>query len=175
MTGKTDQVPSDSATGPVGSGTGLPPLKTLVAKHPFLHGLTFRQLQILLANAMRSHFAAGQVIFREGEPANRFYLILEGEVALESYDKERGNVLIQTIGGGDVLGWSWLFPPFTWHFDARALESTDAIFFYGTRLREQCEEDHELGYELIKRAAQVMMLRLQATRKKLLAAHALGG
>ena len=174
MTSNADQPHRGPAPEPTAGRPALPPLEILAARHPFLQGLTFRQLQILLTSAMRSHFTAGQVIFREGDLANRFYLILEGKVALESYDKDRGALLIQTIGAGDVLGWSWLFPPFTWHFDARALEPIDAIFFYGTRLREQCEEDRDLGYELVKRAAQVMMQRLQATRKKLLLAHGVG-
>ncbi len=77
---------------------------------------------------------------------------------------------IQIIGPGDVLGWSWLFPPFFWHFDAWVVQPTTAIFFYGTRLREACEQDHELGYELMKRMTQVVMRRLQATRQQLLTA-----
>ena len=94
--------------------------------------------------------------------------IQQGKVALESGVGDRGTILIQTIGAGEVLGWSWLFPPYYWHFDARALEPTRAIFFYGTRLREYCEEDHDLGYDLIKRMAQVVLTRLQATRRQLL-------
>jgi CRP-like cAMP-binding protein len=139
--------------------------------HPFLAGLSARHLQTLLASAMPSRFEAGQLIFREGDLANRFYLILRGAVALETFTQARGTLLIQTLGAGEVLGWSWLFAPFKWHFDARAIEPTEAVFFYGTRLREQCEEDHELGYELIKRAAHVMMQRLQATRRRMLVAH----
>lgn len=139
--------------------------------HPFLEGLSARHLQTLLASAMPSRFEVGQMIFREGDLANRFYLILQGAVALETFTRARGKLLIQTLGAGEVLGWSWLFAPFKWHFDARAIEPTEAVFFYGTRLREQCEEDHDLGYELIKRAAQVMMQRLQATRRRLLVAH----
>ena len=117
---------------------------------------------------MQSQFNAGELIFREGDPANRFYLIQRGQVALESSLKDRPAVRIQTIGAGDVLGWSWLFPPYYWHFDARTLEPTSAIFFYGTRLREECEKDHDLGYELMKRMAGVVLQRLQATRRQLL-------
>ena len=117
---------------------------------------------------MLSEFAEDQLIFSERDPANRFYLIQSGRVALESHVRDSGTVLIQTIGPGDVLGWSWLFPPYYWHFDARALEATKAIFFYGTRLREQCEQDHDLGYELMRRTAEVVVARLQATRRQLL-------
>ena len=119
---------------------------------------------------MLMQFEAGQQIFQEGDWANRFYLILDGEVALESSVKDRGIVPIQTIGAGEVLGWSWLFPPYYWHFDARALRPTTAIFFYGTRLRERCEQDHDLGYGLTMRMAEIMMKRLQATRRRLLEA-----
>jgi CRP-like cAMP-binding protein len=109
----------------------------------------------------------GAVIFREGDPANRFYLIEQGHVAVEATEKDGRRVPVQVIGPGDVLGWSWLFPPYTWHFDARAVEPISAIFFYGSRLREQGEEDHDFGFEMMKRMAQVILERLQATRREL--------
>ncbi len=143
-------------------------LESVVAELPFLKGLSSKHLQTLADNAMQTQFKAGELIFREGDPANRFYLILSGRVVLESSRKDRPAVRIQTIGAGDVLGWSWLFPPYYWHFDARALEETTAIFFYGTRLREACENDHDLGYELMKRMTSVMLQRLQATRRQLI-------
>lgn len=170
----TDHASSDVsfAAGHSGPASDLEAVSAVrLETHPFLEGLSARHLQALLASAMPSRFEVGQVIFREGDLANRFYLILRGAVALETFTQTRGTLLIQTLGAGEVLGWSWLFAPFKWHFDARAIEPTEAVFFYGTRLREQCEEDHELGYELIKRAAQVMMHRLQATRRRLLVAH----
>lgn len=139
-----------------------------IAEHPFLKGFTSRNLQILADSAMHVEFETGQIIFQEGDLANRFYLIESGKVALETPEKDEEPKLIQTIGAGDVLGWSWLFPPYYWHFDARAAEPTKAIFFYGTRLREQCEQDHDLGYELMKRMSEVVIKRLQATRKMLL-------
>ncbi len=146
-------------------------LAELVAEHPFLAGMSAEHLTILTDCAMRAHFNMGDVIFREGDPANRFYLIRSGHVALESYVKDRPSVRIQTIGAGEVLGWSWLFAPYYWHFDARALEPTEAIFFYGTRLRELAEVNHSLGYELMKRMTGVVIQRLQATRRQLLAAR----
>lgn len=147
--------------------SSAPSPQALVSQHPFLTGMSAHQLGILSDCALQSHFEAGQLIFREGDPADRFYLIIRGKVALES-QTNRGRTLIQTIGAGDVLGWSWLFPPYFWHFDARALEPVDAIFIYGTRLREECESDHDLGYELTRRMAQVMLQRLHATRQQLL-------
>lgn len=141
----------------------------LIDRQPFFKGLTPRQLERLTVDALEVQFDPGQQIFREGGPANRFFLILEGSVALESEAEVEGGgmIPIQTLGPGDDLGWSWLFPPYTLHFSARAIAPTKAIFFYGTRLREQCERDHDLGYELMKRVAEVMVRRLQATRRQL--------
>ncbi len=143
-------------------------LEEIIAKHPFLKGLNPHQCRLLRDCAMFTHFEAGELLLREGDPADRFYLILNGRVTLESHSAKSGVTPIQTIGAGDVLGWSWLFPPYFWHFDARAMEITQAVFFYGSTLREECESDHDLGYELIKRMAEVMMGRLQATRRQLL-------
>ena len=117
---------------------------------------------------MQVEFKPDETIFREGDSANRFYLILEGRVALESEVKEHCKVLIRTLGPGEDLGWSWLFPPFCLSFSARAIEPVKAIFFYGTRLQQQCEEDHELGYALMKRIAVVLVQNLRATQQRLM-------
>jgi CRP/FNR family cyclic AMP-dependent transcriptional regulator len=139
-----------------------------IASHPFLHGLKPRHQELLAESAIRAEFPTGKLIFHEGEPANRFYLIESGRVALESHLRDEPPVEVQIIGAGEALGWSWLFPPCHWSFDARVLEPTTAIFFYGSRLRVQCELDHEFGYELMKRMAQVVIQRLQHTRRQLL-------
>lgn len=143
------------------------PIETLIREHPFFQDLSPHQYRLLADSAMRIQFRPGEAIFQQGDPANRFYLIQRGKVTVETWSKERGTVTIQTLGAGEVLGWSWLFPPYYWQFGARALEATDAIFIYGTPLREECESDHELGYELMKRASAVMLERLQATRRQL--------
>ncbi len=148
-------------------------VEAILATHPFLQGLSPHQKRILSDCAMLSSFAPGELIFREGDPANRFYLIHKGKVALESYVRERGTVLIQNIGSGDLLGWSWLFPPYYWHFDARAVEPVEAVFFYGTPLRDECEADHDFGYELLKRMTEVIIKRLQGTRRQLLDSYGL--
>ena len=127
------------------------------------------QLALLTDCARPVHFEKGQIIFREGEMANRFYLIEAGKVILESSEALGSPAIIDTVGPGDLLGWSWMFPPYTWQFTARAVESAAAIFFYGTILREYCEKDHSLGYELLKRMSAVMVKRLQAARKNMLA------
>jgi CRP-like cAMP-binding protein len=143
-------------------------LPTLAAQ-PFLQGMNARQLESLSANSMIAEFKADERVLNESGVANRFYLILEGQVELESPRPEGGAIHIQTLGAGDVLGWSWLFPPHFWHFDARAVTPTKAIFFYGTRLRELCEQDHDLGYELMKRVSEIVIQRLQAARNELVA------
>ena len=146
-------------------------IEEILASHPFLEGMTAHQRRILTDCAMVSRFAPGELIFREGDPANRFYLIHKGKVALESYVSDKGIIQIDEIGSGNLLGWSWLFPPYYWHFDARAVEPTIAVFFYGTPLREECETDHDFGYELMKRMAEVVIKRLQCTRRQLLDIH----
>jgi len=138
-----------------------------VAFHPFLVGINRSQLALFSDCAITVHFEREQIIFREGEMANRFYLIESGKVVLVASDKRGNSVVIDTIGPGDLLGWSWMFPPYAWRFTARAVESTSAIFFYGTILREYCERDHSLGYELFKRMAPVMMKRMQNARENL--------
>jgi CRP-like cAMP-binding protein len=101
-------------------------------------------------------------------------LIETGKVLLESVGCFGEPLLIETIGAGDLLGWSWMFPPYVWHFTARAIEPTTAIFFLGTILREYCEKDHSLGYELLKRISAVMVKRLQAAHKQMLSVYSQG-
>ena len=144
-------------------------LEQAVAAHPFLMAISEHHIRLLADSASRTTFEAGQLIFREGETANRFYLIEDGKVALEATGKEDEPVSIDVIGAGELLGWSWLFPPFVWHFSARAVEPTNAIFFYGTVLREYCDADPSLGFELFKRMSEVMIKRLQSARTQLLA------
>jgi CRP/FNR family transcriptional regulator, cyclic AMP receptor protein len=151
-----------------GPASSTPAVESIIKEHPFLQGLSPHQQRLLADCAMHVRFKEGQLIFREGDPANRFYLIQKGKVALESMVKDCGTRVILELGPGEVLGWSWLFPPYYWHFDARVVEPTEALFFYGTPLRDECESDHELGYELMKRCAAVMMGRLQAVRRQLL-------
>jgi CRP/FNR family transcriptional regulator, cyclic AMP receptor protein len=152
----------------------IEPLATRVALHPFLAGTNRAQLALLTACAMATHFKKGEAILHEGEFANRFYLVESGNVVLEFGGSFGEPVVIETIGAGDLLGWSWMFPPYVWQFTARAVEPTTAIFFYGTILREYCEKDHSFGYELLKRMSAVMIKRLQAARKQMLSVHMLG-
>lgn len=143
----------------------------LIVEQPFFRGLSQAQLRALADSARQTWFESDELIFREGDTANRFYLIVAGKVALEAPDRNGRVVLLQTIGNSELLGWSWMFSSYIWHLHARAVEPTEAIFFYGTRLREVCETDHELGYEMFKRVAEVMMQRLRTTRQLLMEKH----
>ena len=147
------------------------PLAVRVALHPFLAGMNRRHLTLLTDCAVARHYNKGQTILREGEFANGFYLIETGKVALESEANFRESIAIQTIGGGNLLGWSWMFPPYVWQFTARAVEPTTALFFYAAILREYCEKDHSLGYELLKRISAVMVTRLQAAHDQLVSIY----
>lgn len=143
-------------------------LYPLIAEQPLFKGLSVHQLQVLADSAMKVEFKTEESIFQEGAPANRFYVILEGKVVLESEVKERAVIPIQTLGPGDNLGWAWLFPPHYLHFSARAIEPVKALFFYGTRLQQQCDDDHDLGYELMKRIAEVLIQNLNAMQQRLM-------
>lgn len=142
------------------------PLYDLVAEQRFFDGLKPAHLQLLADSAMRMQLEPGQLVFQRGDPANRFYVILHGGVALEFVDKEGVVHRVQNLGTHDILGWSWLFPPYYWRFDAVVTEATDVLFFYGAHLRKECEKDHDLGYELMRRMSQVLIARLQTTRQK---------
>ena len=143
-----------------------------LAYQPMLRELDEHQLVQIAECAHEVGFEAGQIIFREGEVANHFYVITAGKVALQMYAPGKGAITIETIDGGELLGWSWLFPPYRWHFDAQAVEPTRAIAFNAMCLRGKCEEDYRLGYKLVGAFSRVIMERLQATRLRLLDIYA---
>ena len=145
-----------------------------LARQPFFEGLERRYLEKLIDCAQERHFRPGEYVFREGEPADHFYIITGGRVALETRVPDGEAVLVGTVGEWEALGWSWLFAPHRWHFDARALTPVEAIAFDAVTLRARCEEDHSLGYALMKRFARVLMQRLQATRLDLVEARLAG-
>ncbi len=143
-------------------------LERILAEHPFFKGMDERYLELLTGCASNVRFEAGEHIFRAEEEANQFYLIRQGKVALEAFAPERGPIVILTLEQGEVLGWSWLFPPYRWRFDARALEFTRAIALDGACLRKKSEANHDLGYDFMKRFSQLMARALLATRLQLL-------
>ena len=142
------------------------PTAANLGRQQFFRGIPWPQLEALAAVAACADFAAEEVIFREGEEANRFFLLLSGKVALETTAVAR-RVQLQTIGVGEALGWSWVFPPFQWQFTARALEPVHAFFFHAPTLRQRLDEDPILGHAVMRRVAEVLLERLQATRSRL--------
>ena len=150
-------------------------LDELLAEVPLFAGLGAERLELLAGCASNVGFAAGEAISRAGEPADTFYVIRRGTVAIELYAPARGALTVETLEAGEVVGWSWLFPPYRWNFDARALSAVRATAFDGACLRGKCEHDPALGYELMKRFAQVFVERLQWTRLRLLDVYGDGG
>ena len=146
-----------------------PDIEKQLAAHPFLKGMSPHHFELLALCAMPTEFDAGQIVLREGEPATGFYLIESGTVVLEGKTDDGKTVVIDTISAGEPLGWSWLFPPYLWSFDARATEHCTAICLSGLLLRQHRDDDLTLSQELHKRVSEVMVRRLQAARNKLIA------
>jgi CRP/FNR family cyclic AMP-dependent transcriptional regulator len=143
-------------------------LERIVREHRFFAGLEESFLRLVVGCARNARFEAGQYLFREGEPADQLYLIRHGRVALELSAPGRGRVTFQTLGENEILGVSWLIPPYRWTYDARAIELIRAISIDAACLRGKCEADHDLGYEMMKRFMPVLIQRLQATRLQIL-------
>ncbi len=143
-------------------------MEELLAGHPFFAGLGASAAQLIAGCASNVHFAAADYIFSAGEAASRFYVIRHGRVALEVHSPTRGPLVIDTMDEGEVLGWSWLVPPYRHFGDARAVTPVSAIALDGTCLRGKCEADTELGYQLLKRVTTVMYERLESARVRLL-------
>jgi len=147
-------------------------IEQIIAQHPFFEGLESYYTSLLAGCASNARFEAGKYILREGEEANEFYMIRQGRVAVEISPPHRKAIVVDKVGEGEILGWSWLLPPYTWAFHARCETDTRVIALDGKCLRSKCEQNHDLGYELLKRFAQIMNRRLDATRIQLLDLYA---
>ena len=150
-------------------------IETILQGVPLFQGLTPAQLELIAGCGSNVRFSEGELLFRDGDEANTFYVVRHGSIALETFVPARGAVTIETLEAGEVVGWSWLFPPYRWHFDARALSLVRATSFDGACLRGKCERDPQLGYDLMSRFAQVMIKRLQWTRMQLLDVYGYAG
>jgi len=140
----------------------------------YFKDLNPRYLEVLLGCADEIDCEAGAYVFQLGGKAEAFYLLTQGQVALELYGAQRGAITIQTLHPGDLLGWSWLFPPYKWHFDAHVLETAKLIRFDARAFLAACEADHEMGYQIQQRFARIMLDRLQSTRLQLLDIYGTG-
>jgi CRP/FNR family transcriptional regulator, cyclic AMP receptor protein len=147
-------------------------LEHIIAEHPFFQGLEPKFANLLVGCASNARFRAGDYIFREGGPANEFYLVRKGKVSLEIFAPQREPIMVETLTAGEILGWSWLIPPYQWKFHARALEDTLAIVLDGKCLRGKCEQNRDFGYELLKRFVGIITQRLESTRFQLLDIYA---
>jgi CRP/FNR family transcriptional regulator, cyclic AMP receptor protein len=143
-----------------------------LAKHPFLAGLTRHQLDRLSYWGHGALLHSDARVFDEGTRADRFWLILEGHVRLDTHLPGHGDVTVDRLGPGTVLGWSWLFPPYRWNFAATATELTHVVVMDGPGIRELCDRDPVLGLELHRRFMRVVVDRLQHTRQRLIEAYA---
>ena len=146
----------------------MKPVNEAIQQHAFFRGMTPEHVALLSTGAKAIQLEAGSMLCREGEPAGQFFLIKSGKIALEAHEPADGTILVQMLGAGDVVGWSWLFAPFVWHFQARVVEPADLIVLSGAQLLVAAERNHDFGYELMKRVVQVVIRRLQTTRKQLL-------
>ena len=147
-------------------------LERILAQHPFFEGLNPEYLKLLVGCASNVRFEAGSYLFRQGEEANQFYLIRQGRVAIEIKEPHCAPVVVETLEKDDVLGWAWLVAPHYWRSDGRAVEVIRAIALDGKCLRTKCEQNHDLGYELMKRFIGILEQRLQSTRMQLLDVYA---
>ncbi len=143
-------------------------MEEVISTQPFFTGLESKLITILVSCASNRVFHPGEYLCREGEQADSFYLIRSGQVTLEVYAPHHGGLRIETLQEGNILGWSWVVPPYRWHFDAKAMDAVRAVALDARCLREKCEHDHELGYQLLARFSRLIDERLQTTRRQLL-------
>jgi CRP-like cAMP-binding protein len=143
-------------------------VEEILSEQPFLAGLDEKSRHLVGGCGRNARFAAGDYLFHEGESADLFYLIRQGRVALEVKAPGKGAIVFSTHGEGEIVGVSWLVPPYRWSYDARALEPVSAVSIDAACLRRKCEADHDLGYEMMKRFMPVLVDRLQATRLQFL-------
>ena len=143
-------------------------LENILAEQPFLAGLAPAHRTLLTGCARNHRFDAGGYLFREGDAANEFFLIRHGRVALEITAPGQAPIVFTTLGPGDVVGASWIVPPYRWMFDARAVELVRAVGIDAKCLRGKCDSDHSFGYDMMKRFLPILAQRLQATRLQVL-------
>lgn len=139
-------------------------LDALLREHPFFAGLDAPHTKLIAGCARNCHFDAGQYLFHEGDPANEFFLIRAGRVALDVVAPGQAPIVFSTLDEGEVVGASWLVPPYRWMFDARAATPTRALGINAACLRRKCDEDHDFGYAMMNRFLPVFVKRLHATR-----------
>jgi CRP/FNR family cyclic AMP-dependent transcriptional regulator len=139
-----------------------------LAEHPIFSTLSKEHRALIAGCAKLKVFQAGDIIYREGQPADQFYLIRHGRVGLETYVPGRAPIIVDTLGEGDPVGWSWLIPPYRTHFDARAIELTRVIEFDAACLRGKMDADPSFGYAIFQRMTPIIATRLAAARRQMI-------
>jgi CRP-like cAMP-binding protein len=147
-------------------------LEQLLGEVPALAGLLPTHRSTMAACARTRVYEPGSPLLREGDPADEFFVVRRGAVAVETDVPGRGPVTLETLASGDLLGWSWLVPPYRNAFSARALDVVHVVALDGACLRGKCERDPTLGYDLLKVVATVFVRRLEETRMRLLDLYA---
>lgn len=144
------------------------PLADLLEEHPFFAGMGEEPRRFIAGCGRNVRFRPGELLFREGELADTFFLIRHGNVAIEVHVPGRDPLVVDTLSAGEIAGWSWLVPPHRWATDARATSMVRAIALDGECLREKCARDQSVGYEVFKRFIPVIADRLTAVRMQLI-------
>lgn len=143
-------------------------IRQIIADSKFFAGLAGDAIDILSAHAAQRTLAEGKVLFRYGDPAKQFFLLLKGHLSLEIAAIEGPALELQDLGPGEVAGWSWLIPPSSWNFQARARTAIEYLELDGAAVLDECEQQHDFGYELLKRFSALMSERLQFARRKMM-------
>jgi len=143
-------------------------LRPLLLGHPFFQGMKPEHLDVLVGCALNVRFSQGSLIFRAGEQGDYFYVLRQGRVQLEMPRPRHEPIRIVELSDGEVFGWSWLVPPYVWRFDARAKEPTRAVQLNGRCLREKWDKQHDLGFELLRRFADLSSHRIESVNRALL-------
>ena len=139
-------------------------LEKILSNYLMFHNLSEKHLKILSGVTTLVQFHPDELILPKGEKTQYFYLIRKGRVVLEEFLEDKGAMTLQVLGEGDILGWSWLVPPYRWHFDGKAVDEVEAFRIDAEKIRAKMNEDHDLGYELLRRFINIVVDRLQATR-----------
>jgi CRP-like cAMP-binding protein len=142
--------------------------ESYLSKHRFFKDFDRSYLKVLADHAVEKGFRRGERVSAQDDVASSFFLILEGEMEVQIPSIYGPPIVVQTLAKDDILGWSWLIPPYKWHFEAKASEDTRVLEFNGEDLRARCEEDPKMGYELMKHFAGLMADRVQAARMRVL-------
>ena len=147
----------------------------VLTQHPFFKGISDEHLEFLVSVARPLHIESNRFLFRQGSPADCFLVFHSGDMAMELHVGAKGARIIQTVSPGEVVGWSWLYPPHRWMYDGRALNAVDCLCLDGESVRTRMEQDHEFGYEILNRFGEVIVEALNLTRLQLLDVYGADG